>query len=224
MTTTDEITTRDRLLGAGIQLFREGRLAILRSLTAGIVADEAGYHRQTFYRHWETQQDYVDDLIELAFSPTGPERRSRGLLLGPSPETFEERVRAEVRREFERLDQDPLASVRIGLLAMGQLKEGRPRELAEAFHRDAITTLERRWADVLEASARRPGPGRTIEEVARAVRGCLNGFLIEGALTGDRPRARQLCEPSVLLIVTALSEVCAAVGAPSNDGHRSAVV
>ena len=45
-------TTREQLLDAGIRLFREGRATILRSLTAGVVASEAGYHRQTFYRHW----------------------------------------------------------------------------------------------------------------------------------------------------------------------------
>ena len=217
------MTTRDRLLAAGIRLFREGRLAILRSLTAGTVADEAGYHRQTFYRHWETQHDYVADLIELAFTPAPADPRGRGLVLGPPPSTFDERVRAEVQREFERLDQDPLVSVRIGLLAMGQLKEGRPRELAEAFHRDAIATLERRWAEVLDLSGRRPAAGRTIEDVARAVRGCLNGFLTEGALAGDRRRARQLCESSVLLIVTALSEPCMpATDAPCTDGSRAA--
>lgn len=223
MTRNDEVTTRDRLLAAGIGLFREGRLPILRSLTAGTVADEAGYHRQTFYRHWETQNDYVADLIELAFRPPAPDRRARGIVLGPPPATFDDRVRHEVRLEFERLDQDPLVSVRIGLLAMGQLREGRPRELAEAFHRDAITTLEARWGEVLQASGRRPAPARTLEDVARAVRGCLNGFLTEGALANDRRRARQLCESSVLLIVTALTEPCDAVAGPARDGHQRAV-
>lgn len=216
-----EMTTRDRLLEAGIRLFREGRLAILRSLTAGIVADEAGYHRQTFYRHWETQQDYVADLIELAFTPASSERPGAGLVLGPPPSTFEERVRAEVQREFERLDQDPLVSVRIGLLSMGQLQEGLPRERAEAFHRDAIATLQRRWADLLEQSDRRPAPNRTIDDVARAVRACLNGFLTEGALAGDRRRARQLCESSVLLVVTALTEPCPVAEVTSADGRRA---
>lgn len=220
---TDETTTRDRMLAAGIRLFREGRLAILRSLTAGTVADEAGYHRQTFYRHWETQNDYVADLIELAFRPPAPDRRARGLVLGPPPSTFEERVRHEVGQELERLDQDPLVSVRIGLLAMGQLQEGRARELAEAFHRDAITTLQTRWGELLQASGRRPAPPRTLEDVARAVRGCLNGFLTEGALAGDRRRARQLCETSVVLVVTALTEPCDSVGAPVGDGHQRAV-
>lgn len=223
MTRTDEVTTRDRLLAAGIRLFREGRLAILRSLTAGTVADEAGYHRQTFYRHWETQNDYVADLIELAFRPPAPDRRARGLVLGPPPSTFEDRIRHEVRQEFERLDQDPLVSVRIGLLSMGQLREGRPRELAESFHRDAVATLEARWGEVLAASGRRPAPARTLEDVARAVRGCLNGFLTEGALAGDRRRARQLCESSVVLIVTALTESCDPVPIVAHNGRRRAV-
>ncbi len=223
MTRTDEVTTRDRLLAAGIRLFREGRLAILRSLTAGTVADEAGYHRQTFYRHWETQNDYVADLIELAFRPPSPDRRTRGLVLGPPPSTFEDRVRHEVRQEFERLDQDPLVSVRIGLLSMGQLQEGRPRELAEAFHRDAIATLQARWDEVLRSSGRQPAPARSLEDVARAVRGCVNGFLTEGALAGDRRRARQLCESSVVLIVTALTEPCDSVVAPAGDGHQRIV-
>ena len=137
-------TTREQLIEAGIRLFREGRATILRSLTAGTVAAEAGYHRQTFYRHWDTQCDYVGELMEVVFAIGEPPVERRSLIDTPAS-TFEDRVRQHARKEIDRLWDDPKGAVRIGLLAMGQLSEGRPRELAEAFYQDSVSSWRPPW-------------------------------------------------------------------------------
>lgn len=198
-------TTRDQLIEAGIRLFREGRATILRSLTAGTVAAEAGYHRQTFYRHWDTQCDYVGDLMEVVFATSDepPERRS---LIDPPATTFEDRVRQHARKEIDRLWDDPKGAVRIGLLAMGQLGEGRPRELAEAFYQDSVDQLEAALAEILADHNRRPCAPHTLEDVARGVRAQINGFVIEAAFVGDARRARRLFDVMVVQVVTDLTE------------------
>ena len=198
-------STREQLIDAGIRLFREGRATILRSLTAGTVAAEAGYHRQTFYRHWDTQCDYVGELMEVVFaiSDAPTERRS---LVNPAPTTFEDRVRHHARAEIDRLWDDPKGAVRIGLLAMGQLTEGRPRELAEAFYQDSVVQLERAFIEILADHGRQPSAPHTLEDVARAVRAQINGFVIEAAFVGDARRARRLFDVMVVQVVTDLTE------------------
>ena len=198
-------TTREQLIDAGIRLFREGRATILRSLTAGTVAAEAGYHRQTFYRHWDTQCEYVGDLMEVVFAcgDDPPERRS---LLDAPAATFEDRVRQHARGEIDRLWDDPRGAVRIGLLAMGQLTEGRPRELAEAFYQDSVDKLEAALAEILADHGRRPTPPHSLEDVARAVRAQINGFVLEAAFVGDARRARRLFDVMVVQAVTDLTE------------------
>ena len=198
-------TTREQLLDAGIRLFREGRATILRSLTAGVVASEAGYHRQTFYRHWETQSDYVHDLMEVVFVlPDAPTER-RTLIDHPAA-TFEGRVREHARAEIDRLWEDPKGAVRIGLLAMGQLGEGRPRELAEAFYRDSVAQIEGGLAEILDDHRRQPTAPHTVEDIARAVRAQINGFVIEAAFLGDARQARRLFDVMVVEVVSGLTE------------------
>ena len=198
-------STREQLIDAGIRLFREGRATILRSLTAGTVAAEAGYHRQTFYRHWDTQCDYVGDLMEVVFALSDPplERRTPFDRLAG---TFEERVRQQARAEIDRLWEDPKGAVRIGLLAMGQLGEGRPRELADAFYRDAVAQIERGLAQILGDHGRRPTAPHTVEDIARAVRAQINGFVIEAAFLADARRARRLLDVMVVEVVSGLTE------------------
>ena len=198
-------TTREQLIDAGIRLFREGRATILRSLTAGTVAEEAGFHRQTFYRHWETQCDYVADLMEAVFAISPPDDK-RPLLPDPPATSFAERLRATARKEADRLWEDPRGAVRIGLLAMGQLTDGRPRELAEAFYLDSVQQLESSLEDILAEAGRRPTPPLTVQDVARAVRTQITGFVVEAAFSGEQRRARQLFDVMLVEVVCGLTE------------------
>lgn len=202
----EEHSTRDKFIEAGVRLCREGRATILRSLTAGTVADEAGFHRQTFYRHWATQGEYVDALLEHVFSIRHVPAGRRAAVVEKRSGAFEDLVRDQVRGEFDRLWRDPNASVRMGLLSMGQLRDGRPRELAEEFHRDAIDRLAVAFAEIFDACGRCPAEPHTIEDVARAVRGQIGGFLTEAALSGDVGGSRRLLESAVLITVTVMTE------------------
>ncbi len=198
-------TTREQLIDAGIRLFREGRATILRSLTASTVTAEAGYHRQTFYRHWDTQCDYVGDLMEAVFA-ISDEPSERRTMVEPQTTTFEERVRQHASAEIDRLWDDPKGAVRIGLLAMGQLGDGRPRELAETFYQDSVDQIEGVLADILADHGRRPAALYSLEDVARAVRAQINGFVIEAAFVGDTRRARRLFDILVVQVVADLTE------------------
>ena len=56
--------SRDRLLGAGSSLIHElSTKEFLRSLTARVAA-RAGYSPGAFYHHWETQEEYIADLVD----------------------------------------------------------------------------------------------------------------------------------------------------------------
>ena len=112
--------TRVELLQAGVMLYSRLRSSHLQSLTAGRVAAAAGFHRQTFYRYWDTQAEYVQDLIRFALDGAN-DAAGEGISAGadgePEPSEFEPFVRALARDGFARFRSDPMRDFRFALIA-----------------------------------------------------------------------------------------------------------
>jgi len=216
-------STKERMISAGVRLFAEGRAPILRSLTAGTVAKEAGFHRQTFYRHWETQCDYVTDLVLRVFaSPADDGQTEVGFGAGRGPGSFEESVRAQARRDFDVLERDPTASVRVGLIAMGQLGDARASEVAGAYYEAANRELTARYSQLLAEWDRRPRPPHTIEDIAMAVQAQLVGNMLHVLVSGESTQARRLYVSTGFSLVRDMSEPLLDVSASASaNGHAS---
>jgi len=61
--------TRTELLDAGVRILsRDPARHVFGHLKATVVADEAGRTTGAFFHHWDTQDDYVDDLIAYLFT------------------------------------------------------------------------------------------------------------------------------------------------------------
>jgi len=61
--------TKVAMLDAGVRLFSAQAGELLKGLTAGTVAQEAGFHRQTSYRYRDTHAEYVQDLVRHLMAP-----------------------------------------------------------------------------------------------------------------------------------------------------------
>lgn len=62
--------------GAMRLLAESSREHLRRVLTAGAVAGAAGLHRQTFYLHWNSQAEFVDDFVRYVTDPSTARPRS----------------------------------------------------------------------------------------------------------------------------------------------------
>lgn len=197
------------MITAGIRLFTDGGAPLLRSLTAGMVAQEAGFHRQTFYRHWETQDDFMGELIERVFTlPEDDEDLDTRRGDGRGAASFEESVRGLARREFDNAQRDPAELVRLGLRATGQVTRGEVAVAAAAFNRLVQGRMVAQYADLLAEWDRRPRPPLQVDDLVSALRAQLAGTFMtldaRDAAAGRRQHLR-----AALALVTAMTEPCA---------------
>ena len=112
--------SRRRLLDAGVELLAESsRGELSRVLTTKAVAERAGLHRQTFYLHWRTQSDYVDDFIEFITDPATSSSSERlAALTTDLPEPADDpaaEVRERTGRTFQEWVDDPVYVARLVL-------------------------------------------------------------------------------------------------------------
>jgi AcrR family transcriptional regulator len=115
--------SRRRLLEAGMELLAESsRGDISRVLTTGAVAEKAGLHRQTFYLHWGTQADYVDDFIEYVTDPavsSSSERLARlADEMADKTDDVASEVRARISETFQHYEDDPVHVARMVLWSL----------------------------------------------------------------------------------------------------------
>ena len=115
--------SRLRLLKAGTALLAESNRGDLsRVLTTGAVAERAGLHRQTFYRHWASQAEYVDDLVEYVTDPAVSSQSDRLERLAermPDPaDDVADEVRERSAETFRYWTDDPVHVSRMVLWAL----------------------------------------------------------------------------------------------------------
>ena len=197
--------TRVELLQAGVTLYSRLRSSHLQSLTAGRVAAAAGFHRQTFYRYWDTQAEYVQDLIRFALdgaSDAAGEGISAGVDGELEPSEFEPFVRALARDGFARFRRDPMRDFRFALIATrGGTEE--IDDLLDDFigrvRRDATGGLDA----LLRAWGREPTAPYTTPDIAIAVESLAIGLSLAAPFVGESAVA-DLYEQLVvdLLLVT----------------------
>jgi AcrR family transcriptional regulator len=200
-------TTREDLLDAGIRLYRRMSGNLLKGLTSGKVATEAGYHRQTFYRYWDTQAEYVDDLIGHVLTEGSVD--ADGLAVLPArrnaPDDPVELLRDIARYDFARTSQDAASFMKIGLVCMqatdGDDEGGIAVEAQEASVRrlaDAMEQLLAQWH-------REPVPPLTCRDLVRVQQALLSGLLVQDRNQDGGPGPEALYEEVFGRIVQSLT-------------------
>jgi AcrR family transcriptional regulator len=200
--------TRTALLDAGVRLYGSNAAELLKGLSAGAVADEAGFHRQTFYRYWETQREYVQDLLRHVLGPDRPpvadginvlpERRH----LPQDPEAF---VRDLSQHDFARAMTDPVGGMRIGLVMMNALAEGQPRELLQDLYDSTMGTITAGYDDLLDGWGREMVPGHTTRDLARMIQAAVLGLVVLAKGASDDPPGDVLLATAIRTFVDALT-------------------
>lgn len=183
--------TREALLDAGTNLLaRASRDQFARVLTVGAVSAEAGRARQTFYRYWETQADYVEDLVHYITDPRrSPSSDRLAALSGEAERLDTDDPAAEVRRmsgrTFERFTGDPAQAARSLLLTVhpnDELVADRVRDLYRANDAAAADGFRAIGATL----GIEPRPPFTHETVALLFNALRSGLLLHLGLDPDR--------------------------------------
>lgn len=200
--------TRGELLAAGVRLYSEPSLKLLRRLTAGAVAEEAGFHRQTFYRYWDTQEEYVDDLVAFVLDDDAapvadgvdvvPDRRE------VAGRTFAQMVADIARYDVQRMRGDPLLDARVGLWS---LRDGRPEidERLTAAHDQVVARLTESYERLFARWDRAPKPPFTYQDIARLLDALLAGIVLR-PVVADGTEADELYALAVVELLPALSQ------------------
>jgi AcrR family transcriptional regulator len=199
--------TRFALLSAGLRLYGEPSANLLRWLTAGAVAEEAGFHRQTFYRYWDTQEQYVEDLIELTLDDDA-EPVADGVTVVPRrrvgrDSTFAGLAADIARYDFERLRNDASLSARIGIWS---LREVRP-DVAEGVtrcHDRAMEHLTDGYEQLFDEWGRSPRPPFEVDDIARIFDALLLGLVLRPPVA-DAQEPVELYEQSVRELLPGLT-------------------
>jgi len=200
--------TREAMLEAGVRLY--GTLAgdLLRGMTAGSVAQEAGFHRQTFYRYWDTQAEFTQDLIRHVLSPPSTPVAD-GVSVIPESEggpvdlaTF---ARDVAHHDFARVVDDRRVAMRIGLNVMEALTSPALAALAERYYEASISKLADAYDEALAGMGLEPAPPLTSRDLARMIQGLLLGLVLQAKVARDDPHAGELLERAVAALLEGLT-------------------
>ena len=118
------VTTRDRLLDAGIDLWREQAPSVLfGGLSVARVAEAASVTRSTFYSYWPSSEDYVHDLVTRLVERDDMNYPARVKALRHSQESpvplteVPQRIVNDCAAHMEAAIADPSLSARWGFLS-----------------------------------------------------------------------------------------------------------
>ena len=203
------------MLESGVRLF--GTLAgdLLKGMTAGSVAQEAGFHRQTFYRYWDTQGEYVQDLIRHLLAP--PERPvADGAAMvaeraeSPDMASF---VHDMAQVDFVRALEDRQAAMRVGLLMMEALKVGNAAQQTEAYYERTMTLVVQNYEALLDGWGLELVAPTTTRDLARMVQALVLGLVVQAKACEDEPHASVVLERAVTALLEHLTRPVAAAKA-----------
>jgi AcrR family transcriptional regulator len=190
------IDTREALLEAGVRLYGAMASDLLRGLSAGNVAKEAGFHRQTFYRYWETQSEYVQDLMRHVLgAEQAPVADGAGELVGPqTPTDLDTFVRGLAVRDFALVAQDPRVALRIGLLVMDALSTEPLADQMQTYYDASVEGLVESYEALFAALDLEPADPATTRDLVRVVQAVLVGLVLQAKAGDDEPHAAVLYE------------------------------
>jgi AcrR family transcriptional regulator len=204
---TEMRDTREAMLEAGIRLYSSRADELLRGLSAGTVAKEAGFHRQTFYRYWDTHAEYVQDLVRHVLDRDAePVADGATTLPPPRPADLESFARELAHHDFLRVLEDPRVMLRIGLIVMQAHDRGAPRELAQEYYDSLISQVAEGYESLLEATDRVPAAGMTTRDLARILQALVLGLVLQAKSGEDDPHASVLLERAITALLTTLTE------------------
>ncbi len=186
-------TTREEMLEAGVRLYGARSTGLLRSLTAGALAERAGFHRQTFYRHWETQSEYVQDLVRWLLDPgRGPAADGAEVLprRHDAPADLEAFVHDLARHDLDRVLSEETVRMRFGLLMTEVLREPPFPEILQAYYESTMGRLAAAYDALLGTWGLELLDGVTSRDVARMIQAQLIGPTSEPP-SGSQPKSAQ---------------------------------
>ena len=186
---TERRDSREAMLEGAMRLLAESsREHLRRVLTTGAVTAAAGLSRQTFYLHWSSQADFVDDFVRYVTDPTHSSSSQR---LAEIEDDLEEatddpaeEVRRMSRRTYRRWAEDPVHFARMVLWAThpnDALVRARMRELYEANDEAAAAG----FGAVGDAWGIEPRPPFTLETVALLFNALRDGLMLQLMIRGD---------------------------------------
>jgi AcrR family transcriptional regulator len=204
------IDTRKALLDAGVRLYGRSANEQLKGLSAGAVAEAAGYHRQTFYRYWGTQREYVSDLIRHLLDTRDPPPADGVTTLSEEVDDLDGFARGLAHRDLFRLLDDPRTMMRIGLLVTQALEQAPIPDLLQDFYDRAIGQLTTGYEDLLDRTDRVPVDGTTARDLARILHALLLGLVLQVKAAEDDPHVGVLLERAGVVLLEGLTEPVAA--------------
>ena len=199
--------TRGALLDAGVRLYSSRAGELLKGISAGSVAREAGFHRQTFYRYWETQAEYVQDLLRHALTTEQPPVAD-GVTLLPTrvpPDDLAAFARDLAQHDFRRVLEDSRARMRIGLLFTGALGTAELSEDVGAFYEMTMASVAEGYESLLDSLGLETVDDTTARDLARTVQALLFGLVVQSITKEDDPHGSVLLERATRALLEAFT-------------------
>jgi AcrR family transcriptional regulator len=193
------------MLEAGVRLYSSRADELLRGLSAGTVAKEAGFHRQTFYRYWDTHAEYVQDLVRHALDRDAAPVADGATTL-PPPTDLESFARDLAHHDFLSVLQDQGVMLRIGLIVMQAHDDAATRGLAQDYYDSLIGQVAEGYEELLAATERVPVEGTTTRDLARILQALVLGLVLQAKSAEDEPHASVLLERAITALLTTLTE------------------
>ena len=174
--------SRNRLLEAGMELLAESsRGDLSRVLTTGAVAERAGFHRQTFYLHWGTQSEFIDDFIDHVMDPSVSSQSERLAKLAERMPELEDDPAAEVRlrntETFSHWTDDPVHVARMVLWAL-RAKDARVAAKLKALYRTNDENTAAAYKAIGDQWGIEPRPPFTYESIGLLFNALRDGLLL----------------------------------------------
>jgi AcrR family transcriptional regulator len=182
---TQVAETRAAFLRAGVRLYQARAGESLKVLTAGAVAEEAGFHRQTFYRYWTTQSDYVADLILWLLGNERAPSMDGAVVLAEAGADLEGFVRDLPVHDIAHVLDDEQVRMRIGLALLQAINPTTGQGRGEAYYRSTMKRLTEAYETLLVSWGRELAPGYTIVDLVRAMQALGTGFALQSLAMAD---------------------------------------
>ncbi len=199
--------TREAMLEAGVRLYSTLAADLLRGMSAGAVAKEAGFHRQTFYRYWDTQSEYVRDLIRHVLAPPDRPVADGAAVVaeyhdGVDMASF---IHDMARVDFVQAIEDRSAAMRVSLLMMEALGGGEPAEQTAAYYERTMVLAAQSYEVLLQRWSLELVPPSTTRDLARMVMALVLGLVVQAKSCEDDPHASVVLERAVATLLEGLT-------------------
>ncbi len=198
--------TREAMLAAGVHLYSTLAGESLRALTAGAVANEAGFHRQTFYRYWSTQSDYVADLILWLLGADQAPSMNGAVLLAEGGADLETFVANLPAHDIGHVLDDEDVRMRIGLALVQAINPDSGRGRGEAYYRATMSRLVEAYRSLLERWGLQMAPGFSEVDLVRTMQALMTGFALQALAKADgRPDSIEAAQRAVVAMVQGMT-------------------